>query len=339
VQTIKGRALILALIGLITALITARANAAQYPENPLQIGDSIYVSHQGIYRFDSSSTDPLWSSLTGIETFAPVSHGDLLLVGSTQGLYALHLADGKIAWRIEKQHTLFTPSITGKYAYAGSVHGELFGLALRDGAIAWRKAFDGWIYSPTISADAKLLWTGGQAHEVYALASSDGRVLRKVATSQESVFGAVDLGNAQVAFNLFDGSTLVLDSNSRQIAADLPGDSQPTGIAHQAGLIFRSHSDGSLSAFGRDDMEHEWQHTLTPHNLVFHPSLPGYLLLGDRDSKLFLLDLTNNSLPCELDGDGQRLLPMQLDSRKIVYFRKTMQPPGLKLVKSSAFCI
>jgi outer membrane protein assembly factor BamB len=335
VTVMRVFALILALI----TLIAARANAAQYPENPLQVGDSIVVSHQGVYRFDSSSGEPLWSSLPGIETFAPVAYGDLLLVGSTQGLYGLRLDDGEVAWRIDKQHTLFSPSIADNTAYAGSVHGELFSLKPGNGVIAWRKPFDGWIYSPTISADSTQLWTGGQAHEVYALASRDGRVLRKIATSQESVFGAVDLGNAQVAFNLFDGSTLVLDSNSRQIVASLAGDSQPTGIAHQGGVIFRSHSDGSLSAFSRDDMEHEWQRSLTPHNLVFHPSLPGYLLLGDRDSKLLLLDLANNTQPCELDGDGQRLLPMQLDTRRIIFFRKTMQPPGLKLVKFPAICI
>jgi outer membrane protein assembly factor BamB len=330
-------ALILALIN----LTTVQANAAQYPENPLLVGDSIYVSHQGVYRFDSSSAEPLWSSLTGIETFAPVAYGDLLLVGSTQGLYALRLADGEVAWRSEKQHTLFSPSIAGNTAYAGSVHGELYALALRDGAIAWRKPFDGWVYSPTISADTTMLWTGGQAHEVFALASREGRVLRKIATSQESVFGGVDLGNEQVAFNLFDGSTVVLDSNSRQIATTLPGDSQPTGIAHQGGLIFRSHSDGSLSAFSRDNMEHEWQRPITPQNLVIHPSLPGYLLLGDRDSKLLLLDLANSTQPCVLDVgvDGQRLLPMQLDSNRIIFFRKTMQPPGLKLVKSPVICI
>jgi len=327
--------LILALIG----LITIRANAAQYPQNPLLVGDSIYVSHQGVYRFDSSSAEPLWNSLAGIETFAPVAYGDLLLVGSTQGLYALRLADGEVAWRSEKQHTLFTPGIAGNTAYAGSVHGELYALELSNGVIAWRKPFAGWIYSPTISADSTLLWTGGQAHEVYALASRDGRVLRKIATSQESVFGAVDLGNAQVAFNLFDGSTLLLESSSKQIATTLAGDSQPTGIAHQGGVIFRSHSDGSLSAFGRDDLELEWQRSVTPQNLVIHPSLPGYLLLGDRDSKLLLLDLANNTQPCELDGDGQRLLPMQIDSKQIIFFRNTMQPPGLKLVKSPAICI
>ena len=329
-----GCALILAIVSL---LINARTSAAQYPENPLRDGASIYVSHQGVYRFDSAQAQPVWSSLADVETFAPVVAGDLLLVGSTQGLYALQLADGAIAWHIEKQHTLFTPSIADQ-AYAGSVHGELFAVTLRDGTVTWRKSFDGWVYSPALSDDSKSLWTGGQAHEVYALASDDGRVLQKIATSQETVFGAVDLGNAQVAFNLFDGSTVVINSDSRQIQGTLSGNSQPTGILRQGNEIFRSHSDGSLSAFGRADMTLEWHRSLAPQNLKMHPSIPGYLLLGDLDRKLLLLNLAEKNGLCELAGEGQRLLPMQLDNDNVIFFRKSMQPPALKLVQSPATC-
>ena len=326
------------LLSLVSLLISKMAVATEYAQNPLRLGDSIYVSHQGVYRFDSSAVDPLWSSLEGIETFAPVAHEDLLLVGSTQGLYALNRADGKIAWRIEKQHSLFTPSIAG-LAYAGSVHGELYAIALGDGSIEWRRTFDGWVYSPAINADAALLWTGGQAHAVYALASHDGELLREIPTSQETVFGAVDLGREQVAFNLFDGSTVIVDSNSRQIIAILPGDSQPTGIGHQGEEIFRSHSDGSLGTFMRADMATLWQSRMTQQNLTIHPSLPGYLLLGDGDRKLILFDLAAKTVLCELDTQGQRLLPMQLDTNRIIYFQKSMQPTGLKLVQPPAFCI
>ena len=332
----------LALILASITLIAARANAAQYPENPLRIGDSIVVSHQGVYRFDGSASEPLWSSLTDIETFAPVAYGDLLLVGSTQGLYALRLADGEVAWRIEKQHTLFTPSIAGNTAYAGSVHGELFAIALGDsdidGAITWRKPFDGWVYSPAINADSTLLWTGGQAHEIYAIASRDGELLRKIASAQETVFGAVDLGDSQVAFNLFDGSTLIVNSDSRQVETSLAGNLQPTGIVRRGGEIFRSHRDGSLAAFRRADMALEWQRSLTLQDLVIHPSLPGYLLLSDRDRQLVLLDLANQAQPCKLDTGGQRLLPIQVDKENITFFQKTMQPPRLKRVKTSASC-
>ena len=332
------RAIRILLLALVNLLISEIAVATEYPQNPLRLGDSIYVSHQGVYRFDSTAVDPLWSALEGIETFAPVAHEGLLLVGSTQGLYALNRVDGKIAWRIEKQHSLFTPSIAG-LAYAGSVHGELYAIALGDGSIEWRRTFDGWVYSPAINADASLLWTGGQAHAVYALASHDGELLRELPTSQETVFGAVDLGREQVAFNLFDGSTVIVDSSNRRITATLPGDSQPTGIGHQGEVIFRSHSDGSLVAFTRDDMATVWQRRMTPGNLTIHPSLPGYLLLGDGDRKLILFDLAAKTMLCELDAQGQRLLPMQLDTHKIIYFRKSMQPTGLKLVIPPAFCI
>ena len=330
----RGCAMFLAIVSL---LINAQTSAAQYPENPYRVGASIYVSHQGVYRFDSTHTQPLWSSLVDVETFAPVVAGDLLLVGSTQGLYALQLADGAIAWHIEKQHTLFTPSIADQ-AYAGSVHGELYAVKPGDGAITWHKSFAGWVYSPAISADSKSLWTGGQAHEVYALASDDGRVLQKIATSQETVFGAVDLGNTQVAFNLFDGSTVVVSSDSRQIEKTLRGNSQPTGILRQGNEIFRSHSDGSMSAFARADLTLKWHRSLTPQNLAMHPSMPGYLLLGDLDRKLLLVNLAGETELCELAGEGQRLLPMQLDNGKVIYFRKSLQPPVLKLVQVSATC-
>jgi len=57
---------------------------AAVPANPLLVGDSIFVSQQGVYRFDLVSGKTLWSSLPGIETFEPVAIADLILVGSTQ---------------------------------------------------------------------------------------------------------------------------------------------------------------------------------------------------------------------------------------------------------------
>jgi len=321
----------------ICLLIALQAQAANYPRNPLQLGDSIYVSRQGVYKFDSDQAQPLWTSLAGIETFAPVAYRDLLLVGSTQGLYALDSASGNIAWHIEKRHTLFTPTISTR-AFAGSVHGELYAIELSDGDIAWRRQFDGWVYSPAISADHKLLWSGGQAHEVYALASADGNLLQQTATSQESVFSAVDLGDDQVGFNLFDGSSLIFGSNSRQLEGTLAGDSQPTGLLHHREMIYRSHSDGSLSAFTRADQALKWRRALTPRNLTMHPSPPGMLLLGDQDRNLLALDLARDSVSCRFEHDGRWLLPLLLDNGEIAYFHSSMQPPGLRLVQPLAKC-
>ena len=67
---------------LITAslLVAMRSALAVVPDNPLLVGDSIYVSQQGIYKFDRNQREPLWSSLIDIETFELVVSKDLLLV-------------------------------------------------------------------------------------------------------------------------------------------------------------------------------------------------------------------------------------------------------------------
>jgi len=318
-------------------LLAASLAQAAYPQNPLLLNDSIYVSRQGIHKFDRRQREPLWSSLAGVETFEPVVFENLLLVGSTQGLYALDLESGGIAWHIEPQHTLFTPSISGK-AYAGSVHGELYAIEPRDGSIDWRRQFEGWIYSPVIDAASERLWTGGQAHQVYAISIDNGKLQQQITTTQESVFSPVDLGGDQTAFNLFDGSTLLLGLDNAQGDTILAGDSQPNGIYAYRDTVYRSHRDGTLSAFDRQTHKLRWRRSLAAQDLVMHPSQPGYLLLSDRDSSLVLLDLTQSDSPCPAQHDLRWMLPLQLDAQNIIYFQKSMQPPSMTLVQTEAHC-
>lgn len=307
------------------------------PQNPLLINDSIFVSQQGIYRFDRDHHEPLWSSLAGIETFEPVIFEDMLLVGSTQGLYALNLETGRVVWQIEKKHTLFTPTLSTK-AYAGSVHGELYAIDPRDGNIDWRHQFTGWIYSPAISEKSNQLWTGGQAHQVYGIDIDDGKLQHQIATTQESVFSPVNVGSGETAFNLFDGSTLVVASSNGQVAAILDGDSQPNDLYAYGDTIYRSHRDGSLVAFDGPGRALKWRQTLAPQNLVMHPAQPGYLLLSDRDRTLLLLNLGQPDNPCPVQPEGQWMLPLQFDENNIIYFQKSMQPLGLTLVQIRAQC-
>ena len=328
-----------ALLALVIAgwFFASSAGAALYPQNPLRAGDSIYVSHEGVYRFDRDRAEPLWHSLAGVHTYAPVLHRGLLLVGSTQGLYALNADDGRIAWHIEKQHNLFTPSLA-ELAYSGSVHGELYAIGLRDGRIAWRRQFDGWVYSPAIDAERELLWTGGQAHVIYALDADDGSQLHEIPTLQESVFGGVALGDDRIAFNLFDGSSVLIDSGSGQIEKILTGESQPTAILRRGDKIYRTHSDGSLSVFEFGPMTPAARLELLPQNLEPHPSLPGFLLLGNRDRELVLLKLAQNGFRCRFVPGGRWLLPIQVEADSILVFRKLMQPPRLRAVQLPVKC-
>lgn len=310
---------------------------AAMPANPLLLGDSVVVSQQGVHRFDLNSGIALWSSLPGVATFEPVTHEGMILVGSTQGLYALAADDGNVLWHIEKSKTIFTPSLSGQ-AFAGSVHGELYAVDPEQGRVIWRHQFPGWVYSPVVNEGSGLLWTGGQEHQAYALAAQDGRLQHTIATTQETVFSPVDIGNNRVAFNLFDGSSLVIDANSGTVLGVLSGDAQPNDLRRDGDTVYRSHRDGSLAAFDRSSLDLRWRKSLTAQNLNIHPSRPGYLLASDLDRELILLELGTNGNTCRMLAQGNWTLPIQTDSRTIVHFQKQMQPPGLGLVQTWATC-
>ncbi len=325
------------LIALSWLVVAAQPVQAAYPENPLLIDDSIYVSQQGIYKFDHNRREPLWSSLIGVETFEPVIHETLLLVGSTQGLYALELDGGGVVWHIENQHTLFTPSVSGQ-AYAGSLHGELYAIDPGQGRIIWRSQFPGWIYSPAVNEPGTNLWTGGQAHRIVALSSTDGSLQHEFQTTQELVFSPINIGNNRVAVNLFDGSSLVINTGTFKIDAVLQGDSQPIDLYRYENTVYRSHRDGSLSAFDGHELAFSWRKSLTEIDLTMHPAQAGFLLLSDRGRNFILFDLTRNRIACRLQAVGQGRLPFQVDFDKIGLFQKTMQPPSLTLVQPQAQC-
>jgi hypothetical protein len=310
---------------------------AVVPSNPLLLEGSVVVSQQGVHRFNLKSGKAIWSSLPGVETFEPVTHKGKILVGSTQGLYALAVDDGNVLWHIENSKTIFSPSISGQ-AFAGSVHGELYAIDPAQGRVNWRHQFPGWIYSPVVNEGSALLWTGGQEHQVYALTAQDGSLQHQVATTQETVFSPVDIGNNRAAFNLFDGSSLVIAANSGTVLGVLSGDAQPNDLHRDGETVYRSHRDGSLAAFDRIRFNLRWRKSLTAQDLKIHPSQPGYLLASDGDRELILLELGTNGNACRMLAQGNWTLPIQIDSRTIVHFQKQMQPPGLKLVQFRAKC-
>lgn len=325
------------LLGLICLACVHLPLLAAYPQNPLRDDSGIYVSHQGVYRFDTTRDTPLWSSLVGVETYAPVRVDEQILVGSTQGLYALDRASGRINWRIEPGRTIFSPSVAGR-VYAGSLHGDIYAVDPYDGKILWRREFPGWIYSPALDTDAGLAWSGGQMHEVYALALRDGDLRKTLPTTQEIVFSPLDLDDGRAVFNLFDGSSLVVDMRGRAPPARLAGDAQPTGLRFAHDSLYRSHRDGSLAVFATRDLEPRGRRQLTARDLTLHPSSSGYLLLSDLDRKILLLDLSHPERICEARPQGRWRLPLQLSATRVGYFRINMQPPRLTLVQTQAQC-
>lgn len=310
-----------------------QTSQAAIPQNPFVSGKAIYVSHNGIHKFNQTTLKKDWSALQGQLTFEPVMGEELLYVGSPQGLYALDPDSGRQVWHIESKNTIFSPAVADQL-YAGSLHGALYSINPSTGRINWQQQFDGWIYSPAVPPDSGLLWTGGQAHQAFAVSTIDGRRVHTVALNQESIFSPVDLQNQQVAFNLFSGKTAIINSASASIVGWLDGSTQPKNISFDDDFIYRSDRDGKLSAFDRKNYQQRWQETIVGQDLTMHPASDGKILLSDLDNNLVLYDPHNRSEIWRNQISGNWFSPIQTEAKKIILFQKTnLQPNELSAVK------
>ncbi len=295
---------------------------AQTAKNPLQHDDAIYVSEQGVYKYDSRDMSLQWSALISMQTFAPVISDGVLYVGSTQGMYALDILTGYEVWHIEDGFTLFSPVIYNQHLYAGSLHGILYDIFPSDGAVNWSSQFNGWVYSPVVIPMQKRLWTGGQAHRAIAVNMDNGEQIHAVTLAQEVIFSPKKIDDESVGYNLFDGSTVIINASSGSISIIIEGSSPAKNLLLRNGSIFRSSRSGLLTEFTKQSEQVNWQEKYFESGLTIYAGLKNRLLLSDEDRWLLLFDSKNKKLLWKQEMQGNWFLPMQLSENRVVVFYK-----------------
>ncbi len=309
---------------------------ASTPQNPLLARDALYVSYNGVHKFNQTTLERKWSALQGLQTFEPVMGHNLLYVGSPQGLYALDPDTGQQVWRIEESLTIFSPTVA-QQIYAGSLHGTLYSIEPASGKINWRQQFSGWIYSPVVLPDQNQLWAGGQDHKAFAMSAIDGRQIHTIALNQESVFSPIDLKNNRIAFNLFNGKTVIINTVTAKIESWLNGSTQPKNLIFDDRFIYRSSRDGQLTAFDRKTYRQAWQKPIVGQDLTIHPSSAGEILLSDLDKILVLFDPHKRAEIWRKAIPGNWFSPIQVDAKNIIYFYSAnLQPYQLSAVRINA---
>jgi len=258
---------------------------------------------------------------------------DFIFVGSTQGLYALHGATGEIAWRIEHDKTIFSPSID-KQIFAGSLHGELYAINPKNGKVNWRQQLTGWIYSPVVLADLDQLWSGGESHEAFLFDMKTGAITKRIGLEQEAIFSPQRVDQSHIIFNLFSGRSVVIDVLTWIPVALLDGPPQPRYLSFDRDTIYRANSDGSLVAFDKVSHKAIWNQSLVAHDLTMHPVTDGYMLLTDLEQTMVLLNLKTQHVVFKMEIDGDWFSPIQIDESHIVYFQnESLQPNQIRAVK------
>jgi outer membrane protein assembly factor BamB len=265
-----------------------------------------------------------------------VMGNNLLYVGSPQGLYALDPDTGQQVWRIEESRSIFSPTVSDQL-YAGSLRGILYSINPSSGKINWQQQFSGWVYSPVVLSDQDQLWTGGQAHQAFSMSTKDGHRTHTVALNQESIFSPINLGNQQIAFNLFNGKTAIINTVTAEIVGWLDGSTQPKNISFDDRFIYRSDREGKLTAFDRHSYRQQWQIPVVGQDLTLHPASGDHILMSDLDKMLVLFDPRERSEISRNTISGNWFSPVQLDANNIIYFRSTnLQPNQTSAVKLDA---
>ncbi len=322
-------------IALLILLLTIPLQAvlAATPQNPLLTENALYVSYNGVHKFNRTTLKREWSALLGQQTFDPVMAENLIYVGSPQGLYALDADTGRQVWRIEQTRTIFSPTVS-EQLYAGSLHGDLYSIDPASGKINWRQQFSGWIYSPVVLPKRGQLWTGGQAHQAFPMSTKDGRRMHTVDLNQESIFSPINLQNRQIAFNLFNGKTAIINTVSAKIDGWLNGSTQPKNLSFDDTYIYRTGRDGILTAFDRNSFRQKWQRPVVGQDLTMHPTSSAQILMSDLDKILVLFDPQKRTEVWRKAISGKWFSPIQIDAKNIIYFHsKNMQPNELVAVK------
>jgi len=190
----------------------AAAAEVRYPGNPYVGRTDIFISTDGIHAYASDNLQEQWTALRGEHTYEPVVYDNVLLVGSSRGLYALRTGDGSVLWHVEPGNEIFAPVIVDGIAYAGSRNGTLYAFDTINGREIWRNHFPGWIYSPAF--DGSTLITGGQDARLWALDPLNGKRLWTRELPGELVFRTVPGAPMTVLATTFAADLIAFDTSN-----------------------------------------------------------------------------------------------------------------------------
>lgn len=191
---------------------------AQYSPSILATELTHYQSGDGISRWHLSAEGIVtrqWTQLQGLQTFTPVEQDGLVLVGSSNGLYALDSEHGGIIWQRQIEQTVFAPVIRDGVTYSASRDGLLHAYETLSGKSLWQHQLSGWLYPPAISG--KVLFSGGSDGLLWALSTINGALLWRHKLSQEMVYKAVVTADDMVVVTTFDGKVTALNGEDGRL--------------------------------------------------------------------------------------------------------------------------
>lgn len=272
----------------------------------------ICVSASGVVCFERGSMGERWRALAGVHPLQPVLGPGVLLAGSSSGLHALNLSDGKPLWTWRPGDTVFPPAVDETTVYATDRAGHVAAIRLSDGDIKWRRNLDGWLYTPALSEG--LVVTGGRRAAVHALDRQTGRTMWTRELDQELVSPPVAVRGGAVA-TTFSGSVYKLSLEGHLLWKQV--DPVPSFSPAVAGnLLIFGGMDGMLRARGVASGALRWQLELSGPLSIRPSAHAGQIAVATPDGELVIVDSAKGTVLCRRAIRGRPLAaPVALGSQ------------------------
>lgn len=273
--------------------INAYGDSDVYPANPAVVEDAVYVSAQGVTRFHSKTLKPVWQALSDVETLEPVATRRAILVGTTQGLYALDPTTGSELWHLAPDKTLFPPAVSGTVAFVGGIDGSLRAVRVDTGHALWRRDFGSWIYTPAV-VDGRLV-VGGKESVLRGIDANTGADLWQKPLDQELVYRPVEVPGGSAVATLFNGKILMVDAEDGttrwQVQDQTP--SFPPAVAGER--LYFGTFDGSLKARSRQDGRIIWEQHMHGRLRFLPQVIDGVVLVASDQAEIGAYDMNTGT--------------------------------------------
>lgn len=164
-----------------------------------------------VYAVDKDNGRKLWVKKIGWGgRSSPVVSGDIVFIGSSDGLYALNCEDGEVIWKNEHIGGVSSkPFVSEGVVYCGSLDNNLYALNIGDGEILWSYSTDDEIYSsPVIVGD--VVFIGSNDGKIYAVDKNTGKKIWSYQTGGGIASSPVAYKDI-IAFGSWDGNLYALN--------------------------------------------------------------------------------------------------------------------------------
>lgn len=266
---------------------------AIYPANPNISPEAVFISGSGVTRLEYDGLKPSWHSLEGLFPFEPVVSGEVVVVGSQVGVFALAADSGQVIWHLPSNGLLFTPTVVDRTAYIGGEDGMVRAVDVGSGKEQWHHQLSGWVFSPAVVENSVV--TGGGDGTLWGLDRDDGHEEWNKPIGEELIFPPMAGSDEPVYVSTAYGNVMALGASNGDLRWQTSL-STPSTTTVYGKRLFLTQISGLVTAHDRYSGKKLWEFQMDGPTTMPVRVIDGKLFAVTEEGNSVMLDPENGNV-------------------------------------------